>query len=175
MKYYRNVITQIVIPVPDDSVQVQKHLKVQRESNQPVWEEVSSASAQSQGILTAETSLYTLSVIAPAVATAGSDLDTNFPKIEVAATVKSALYFPSASLSGANTNSRTLEVIANDGTTLVASLALTSGVNLVAHQEADLSLNGTPTVALNDQLKWRSLHVGTGITDPGGLALVTYA
>jgi hypothetical protein len=60
-------------------------------------------------------------------------------------------------------------------TTAVATLALTSGVNLAADRENPLTLSGTPanlTVAAGDVLEFTSVHVGTGIADPGGLVEV---
>jgi hypothetical protein len=64
------------------------------------------------------------------------------------------------------------------GTTSVASLALTSGVNAPAADEKALTLSGTPAnlvVASGDVLEFDSTHVGTGIADPGGLVQVTFS
>jgi hypothetical protein len=76
---------------------------------------------------------------------------------------------------GANTNSRTLNVInkgqAGAGSTSVASLALVSGTNLAAFAPSAVTLSGTANnlvVAVGDVLQIQSLAVGTGIADPGG-------
>lgn len=108
------------------------------------------------------------------VATAGNDLSTAV-KVTDAGSVSSVSYMPVAALSGAATNSRTLNLInkAQDGSgsTVVATLALVAGVNLVAFDEKAITLSATPAnlvVAAGDVLHWQSLHIGTGIVDPGG-------
>lgn len=122
----------------------------------------------------------TISTRVPAVATAGNDLSTTIGRAPFAGTVSAVTYIPDAALTGANTNSRTLQLRnrAQDGTgtTAVASLALTAGSNLVAFDESTLTLSGTPAnlnVASGDVLEFFSQHIGTGITDPGGLVTVT--
>lgn len=109
-----------------------------------------------------------------AVATAGNDLSTVI-KVTEAGTVAAVTYTPVAALSGAATNTRTLNLINKGsdgtGTTLVATLALVSGVNLVAFDEKTITLSATAAnleVEAGDILQWQSLHVLTGITDPGG-------
>lgn len=109
-----------------------------------------------------------------AVATAGNDLSTAV-KVTETGTVSSVSYAPVAALSGANTNSRTLNLINKgqdgSGSTVVATLALVSGVNLVAFDEKAITLSvvaNATNVTAGDILQWQSLHVGTGITDPGG-------
>lgn len=89
--------------------------------------------------------------------------------------ISSVSYTPVAAVAGADTNSRTVSVInkgqAGAGAAVVASLALTNGVNMVADDEKAVTLSGTPAnlvVAAGDVLVFRSLHVGTGIADPGG-------
>lgn len=78
--------------------------------------------------------------------------------------------------------SRTLSVInkgqAGAGTTVVASLALVSGVNLVAFDEKPLTLSATAAdllVTAGDILEYRSAAVGgTGLVDPGGTVSITF-
>lgn len=78
--------------------------------------------------------------------------------------------------------SRTLSVInhgqAGVGTTVVASLALVAGVNLVAFDEKALTLSATASdlqVVAGDILEFRSAAVGgTGLVDPGGTVEVTF-
>jgi hypothetical protein len=122
--------------------------------------------------LAAKTSVYRAQV--PAVSTAGNDASYAI-KVTEAGVVSSVSYSPVAALSGANTNSRTLNLINKGQTgvasTSVASLALVSGTNLVAFDEIAVTLSGTANnlvVAAGDVLHFQSLHVGTGITDPGG-------
>lgn len=116
----------------------------------------------------------------PAVPTAGNDDDTVLGQAPFACTVTSVQYVPEAAITGADTNSRTVSLVnkgqAGSGTTTVASLALTNGVNASANDEKTITLSGTAAnlvLAAGDTLQWRSIHVGTGITDPGGVVRVT--
>lgn len=95
--------------------------------------------------------------------------------------VSGVSYTPVATITGADTNSRTLSVInkgqSGAGTAVAASLALTAGVNAPAYDEKAVTLSGTPAnlvVAAGDVLVFRSLHIGTGIADPGGQYTVTF-
>jgi hypothetical protein len=97
-------------------------------------------------------------------------------------TVTAVTYTPDTTITGANTNSRTISLVnkgqAGAGTTSVATLALTSGVNAPAADEKALTLSGTPAnlvVASGDVLEFDSTHIGTGIADPGGLVQVTFS
>lgn len=92
-------------------------------------------------------------------------------------------YTPIAAVTGAaSPASRTLSVInhgqAGAGTTVVASLALVGGVNLVAYDEKTIPLSGTAAdlnVVSGDVLEFRSAAVGgTGLVDPGGTVSVTF-
>lgn len=110
----------------------------------------------------------------PPLATA-VDGDVIVTEAPFAATVTAVSYIPEATITGANTNSRTLTLVnkAQDGTgtTVVATLALTSGVNAAAADEKPLTLSGVAgatTVASGDVLEFVSTHSGTGIADPGG-------
>ena len=112
------------------------------------------------------------------VATAGNDLSTAM-RVTAAGSVSAVSYLPVAAATGANTNSRTLKLINKgqdgSGTTVVASLALVSGTDLVAFDEKAITLSTTAAdlvVAVGDVLQWQSLHVGNGIADPGGTAYV---
>lgn len=90
---------------------------------------------------------------------------------EKAGTVSAASYYPNANITGVATNSRTVEVL--DGGTTVASLAFVAGVNGAAGQPSSLTVS-SPAVAEGDSLTAKSLHVGTGLADPGGLVVVTF-
>jgi len=97
-------------------------------------------------------------------------------------TISRVTYTPSAAITGANTNSRTLTVTnrgaAGSGTTVVATLALTSGVNAAADAEKAVTLSGTAAnlnVTQGDVITFESTHVGSsGLADPGGLVIVEF-
>lgn len=109
--------------------------------------------------------------------------DGTFPIGEApfAGTVTEVTYIPRSTLTGANTDSRTLAVVnkgqSGAGSTSVASKAFTSGVNAPAGDETAITLSGTPanlTVVEGDVLVATSTHVGsTGLADPGGKIQVT--
>jgi hypothetical protein len=97
--------------------------------------------------------------------------------------VAEVTYTAVAAVTGAaSPASRTLSVInhgqAGAGTTVVASLALVSGVNLVAFDEKAVTLSVTAAdllVTAGDVLEFRSAAVGgTGLVDPGGSVSVTF-
>jgi hypothetical protein len=118
----------------------------------------------------------------PAVATAGNDQDSVAAQAPFDGVITGVQYVPVAAITGADTNSRTLSLVnkgqAGAGSTTVATLALTNGVNAVADDDKPVTLSGTSAnlqVASGDTLLWRSVHVGTGITDPGGLIRITIA
>lgn len=118
----------------------------------------------------------------PAVSTAGNDDDTVLFQAPFACTVTSVSYIAEAAITGAATNNRTVSLVnkgqAGAGTTTVASLTFASGVNAAANDDTAITLSGTAAnlvLAAGDTLQWRSIHVLTGITDPGGLVRVTVA
>jgi hypothetical protein len=117
----------------------------------------------------------TLTADTQPIATAGNDASEAVGPAQFAGVVTSVTYTPSAAITGANTNSRTLTLVnkgqSGAGTTVVAELALVSGVNPAANDEKALTLSATAAnlvVAEGDVLTFVSTHVGTGITDPGG-------
>jgi YD repeat-containing protein len=122
-------------------------------------------------------------------------LEATVPAVTIAATadqvigevnktgrVTSVTYTPEAAVTGAaSPNSRTLTLVnagaAGLGTTNIATLALVSGVNLVAFDEKAITLNVTAAnlvVAANDELVWVSTAVtgGGGLVDPGGHVVI---
>jgi hypothetical protein len=116
----------------------------------------------------------------PAVATAGNDDDTVVGQAPFACTVTAVEYVPEATITGAATNNRSVSLVnkgqAGSGTTVVATLAFGNAVNATANNERAIPLSSTAAdrvLAAGDTLQWRSLAVGTGITDPGGLVRVT--
>lgn len=97
--------------------------------------------------------------------------------------VAEVTYTAVAAVTGAaSPASRTLSLInrgqAGAGSTVIASLALVSGVNLVAFDERALTLSSTAAdlvVTAGDILEFRSAPVGgTGLVDPGGSVSVTF-
>lgn len=113
-------------------------------------------------------------------ATAGNDLSTVAFVAPRAGTVTSVTYTTPTAITGAATNNRTVSLInkgtAGAATTTVATLNFASGVNTVAYDEKAITLSATPAnlvVAAGDVLQWESLHILTGIADPGGLVSVT--
>lgn len=99
-----------------------------------------------------------------------------------AGTVTAVTYTADAAVTGANSPaSRTVSLINKGqtgvGTTVVATLALVSGVNLVAFDEKAITLSVTAAdlvIAAGDILAWSSAAVGgTGLVDPGGLIDIT--
>jgi hypothetical protein len=113
-----------------------------------------------------------------AVGTAGNDLTTQVAEAPFAGTVTAVKYVPDATQAGADTNSRTYNLINKTKSKTVATLAQTAGVELTAATAKSLTVSGTASnveVAEGDELALESLHVGTGIKDPGGLVEVTFS
>jgi hypothetical protein len=111
-----------------------------------------------------------LNVEVDAAATAADVLVTI--EAPYAGTLTGAEILPTAALTGANTNSRTITVTnrgTGAGTTVMATLAFVSGVNLAADTAQSLTLSvvaGALTVAEGDVIEVASLHVGTGLAAP---------
>jgi hypothetical protein len=111
-----------------------------------------------------------------AAVAAGADLETVVFVAPWPATLIAANYIPDTTLTGADTDSRTLSVINKggdgNGTTEMAAKAFTAGVNAPDFDETALTLDSTVEdrdVAQGDVVAFKSLHVGsTGLADPGG-------
>lgn len=108
--------------------------------------------------------------------------DDTFVIGEVTATgrVTEVTYQPEAASTGDNTNYRTYSLINKgsdgSGTTVVATLALLTGVNLVAFDEKTITLSATAAdlvVTEGDVLAWLSDATASGLVDPGGVVKVT--
>lgn len=123
--------------------------------------------------------VQTLRANAAAVA-AASDLETKVGESQHTGTVTRVAYIPASAITGANTESRTLQLFNRgtdgSGTTKVAELALTSGVNAAADDAKAVTIitaADADAVAEGDVLEFKSLHVGsTGLADPGGQVVV---
>lgn len=91
------------------------------------------------------------------------------------ATVTKVVYIPQALITGANTNTRRVEVRnkgqAGAGVVVVASLQFDLATNGPADDEVALTLSGTPAnrnLIEGDVLAVNTVAVGTGLADPGG-------
>lgn len=110
----------------------------------------------------------------PAVA-AGSDAELCSVVVEEAGVVTAVDYFADAAITGAATNNRTLSVENKTAAVQPAVLNFANGVNATAFAAKAIPVSGTPAnlvVNAGDVLTFKSLHVGTGIADPGGLVRV---
>lgn len=122
----------------------------------------------------------TFTVVLPATA-AGSDFEAAICKAPFAGELTAAAYLADTAITGANTDSRTIQIINKaldgNGTTVMASLALLSGTNAADFDETALTLSeveDATVVAAGDVIAAKSLHVGgTGLADPGGTVLIT--
>jgi len=117
-------------------------------------------------------------VAAAATAAEASGLE----KAPFAGTLASATIIPLTVLTGADTNSRTLQVFnrgqAGAGTTVMASKAFVLAVNAPAEDETTLTLSvvaGATTVVDGDVIEVQSLHVGTGLACPQFLAKLGFS
>lgn len=113
---------------------------------------------------------------------AGSDFVSPIGTVDQDCTISAVTYISQAAITGANTNNRTLSVInkgqAGSGSTSVASKNFASGTNAAAFDETTIT-NTVTTADLDavagDVLAFSSVHVGTGIADPGGVVEITYS
>lgn len=94
--------------------------------------------------------------------------------------VTAVSYIPEAASTGDNTNFRTYTLVnkgaSGAGTTVMATLALTTGVNLVAFDEIAATLSvvaNAVNFVSGDVLAWVSTHSASGLVDPGGTVRVT--
>jgi hypothetical protein len=91
-------------------------------------------------------------------------------------TVTGVSLTPEAAVTGDNTNNRTFTLVnkgqSGVGTTVIATLALTTGVNLVAFDEKPFTMSvvaGATTVVAEDILAVVETHGGSGLSHSGGL------
>ncbi len=89
-------------------------------------------------------------------------------------------FYPEGAATGDNTNSRTYTLVNKgtdgSGTTVIGTLALTTGVNLVASDAKTFTLSATAAdlvVTEGQVLSLVSTHVASGLADPGGAIKVT--
>lgn len=107
-----------------------------------------------------------------------ADLLTLVDAAYEAETVSSVLYYPQGAVTGAATNNRTFTLYNRQtgaGTIAVATLSLVSGTNLSDNVAKAITLSTTSAnllLAAGDLLEWESLHILTGLADPGGRVAV---
>jgi hypothetical protein len=112
----------------------------------------------------------------------GADALTPLGETPYAGTVAAVRWIAAAALTGAATNTRRLDLQnrgqAGAGTTVVASKQFDAAVNAVADDETAITLSGTAAnlvLVAGDSLALNSVHVGTGIADPGGIIEIDIA
>jgi hypothetical protein len=110
----------------------------------------------------------------------GADRRVMVGRVRYPGIINSVEFIPAWALTGANTNSRTLTLYnrgtGGAGTTAIATLALTSGVDLARSVSETITITpANAAVVVGDILEWESLHVGTGLPDPGGKVIVQQA
>ena len=93
--------------------------------------------------------------------------------------VTAVTYTPEAASTGDNTNYRTYTLVnkgaAGAGSTVIATLAMTTGVDFVASDEKTITLSATAAdllVTAGDVLAWVSTPTASGLVDPGGFVRV---
>jgi hypothetical protein len=123
--------------------------------------------------------LQTIKATMPATAQ-GATADMTIGEAPFAGTVTAISYTPEANITGDDTNSRTLTVVNKgldgNGTTVVGTLAFTTGINGTDFNEQAFTLSeveDATTVAEGDILALVSTAVASGLADPGGLVQVT--
>lgn len=178
MAYMRNHNTGTIIgPMTDDSPEY-RYLQSLRDSGtpHPTWEEVGVEDAEAAGAIVDGKVASTVQAMMPAVA-AGADETLVVGKAPFTGSIASVVYYPAAAIVGADTNSRTFNVIEGGaggaGNTNIGSVAMTNGVNATAEEPLNIPVT-TPAVNSGDEIELQSQHVGTGIADPGGLVVVTF-
>ena len=107
----------------------------------------------------------------------GADSRTAVGRVRRPGSINSVEYIPNWARTGANTNYRTLNLYnrgqAGAGTTLVATLALTSGVDLTASAAKTITITAAnAAVVVGDVLEWVSSATGAGAPETGGLVIV---
>ena len=109
-----------------------------------------------------------------------ADRVTTVGRIRYPGTISSVEFIPNWSLTGTDTNFRTLSLInrgtAGLGNTTIATLALTSGVNLTKFIAKTIPITAAnATVVVGDTLEWVTTATLTGAPDPGGRVIVQQA
>lgn len=108
-------------------------------------------------------------------ATIAADVDQTVGEAPFDGTVTGVSLTPEAAVTGDNTHYRTFTLVNKGqtgvGTTVIATLALTTGINLVAFDEKAFTLSvvaGATTVVAEDILAVVEVHTGNGLAHSGG-------
>ena len=122
----------------------------------------------------------TLEATIPAAA-ATAEPDQTITEAPFAGTLTKAAIVPEAAATGDATNNRTFTVVNKgqdgSGTTVMATLALAAGVNLVAFDEKVFTLSvvaNATTVAAGDDIVVAEVHGGTGLAHSGGRVILEF-
>lgn len=114
-------------------------------------------------------------------ATIAANTDQAVTEAPFDATVTKVALVPEAAVTGDNTNTRTFTLVnkgqAGAGTTVVATLALTTGVNLVAFDEKLFTLSavaGATSVVAGDVLQVNEVIAASGLAHSGGRVVVEF-
>lgn len=130
-----------------------------------------------------EAAPFTQFIGAAVVATAATVDASGLTVAPFDCTLAAASIVPLTTLTGANTDSRTVQVFnrgqAGAGTTLMASKAFVTGVNAAAEDETALTLSATAAdlvIAAGDVIEVKSLHISaTGLAGPQFIARLSLA
>lgn len=115
------------------------------------------------------------------VAASGATADTleHICSAPFAGTVSKVSFIADATLTGANTNSRTYTLVNETQSLTAATKAFTSGVNATVSVLTDITLSGTAAnlvVAAGDTIAGVTTHVGgSGLADVAGVWEVTFS
>lgn len=127
----------------------------------------------------AEAAIIPFEVPVPAVAT-NVDNSVVVGRMASDVTVTGATFIPAANITGADTNYREIQLVNKgldgNGTTVVAAISFTNGIDATDFNETALTLSSTPSdldIDEGEVLAWVSTSPGTGLADPGGLACIT--
>lgn len=179
MRYLKHASTDEVRHIPHDDDASFRELLAERDEDtgRQVWHQTGEQDPDVAATITAEIEGFTAEIPAAAANATTTTVVVEVPKD---GKVTKVVYVPKAGITGANTDSRTLALVNKGddgaGSTSVASLALTSGVNATAFDAKEITLSGTAAnkaVDAGDVLVLTSTHVGTGIADPGGRVIVS--
>jgi|GEM_PF-4940781 hypothetical protein len=94
----------------------------------------------------------------------------------VSGVITAATYAAVAAVAGVTTNTRTLTLQNLTQGLTIATLALITGVNMVANVAKTMTITAAnANVNSGDIIAFVSTFGGTGIADPGGITLVTFS
>lgn len=113
--------------------------------------------------------------------TAAVDSDQNIARAPFAGTVTAVSLLPEAAVTGATATKRTFNLVnkgqSGAGTTVVATLDLITGTDLVAFDEKPFTVAAAPAnaVAEGDVLAVVETHASTGTAHSGGEVIIEFS